>query len=76
MSEPNELFDDILEGADAIAEFMFGNRNKRRRVYHLIDRLPVFRLGNTICARKSSLISMIRDQESNATAPRPRRSIS
>ena len=63
MTDESELYNDLLEGADAIAEFMFGDKAKRRRVYHLMGRLPIFRLGNTICARKSSLLSMIRDQE-------------
>jgi hypothetical protein len=63
MTEQAELHDDLLEGADAIAQFLFGDKTKRRRVYHLMDRLPVFRLGNSVCARKSSLISMIKYQE-------------
>jgi hypothetical protein len=66
MTVQSELRDDLLEGADAIATFIFGDKSKRRRVYHLLDRLPVFRLGNTICARKSSLIAMIEAQEKGA----------
>jgi hypothetical protein len=63
MSSNLQLAGDLLEGADAIAEFMFGTKDKRRRVYHLIGVLPVFRLGNTICARKSALLAMIENQE-------------
>jgi hypothetical protein len=59
----SELHDDLLEGADAIAVFIFGDASKRRKVYHLQDSLPLFRLGNSLCARKSSLISMIEAQE-------------
>ena len=66
MTEQSELCNDLLRGADEIAEFMFGDKSKRRRVYHLMSRLPVFRLGNTVCARKSSLISMIQDQEATS----------
>ena len=29
------LADDLLYGAAAIAEYLFGDRKKRRRVYHL-----------------------------------------
>src|SRR6185369_3272298 len=44
------LSDDLLEGAHAIAEFLFGagdTMRNRRRIYHLVEtsRLPVFRLG-------------------------------
>ncbi|MEH2570661.1 DNA-binding protein [Bradyrhizobium sp. AZCC 2289] len=66
MPSQAELHDDLLEGADAIAEFLFGKKSKRRKVYHLMDKLPVFRLGNSVCARKSSLLSMIEDQEKAA----------
>ena len=43
---------DILYGADGIAEFLFGHRKHRRKVYNLVEttRLPHFRLGATICA--------------------------
>lgn len=62
------LSDDILRGAEAIAEFMLGDPKKRRQVYHLaqMKRLPVFRLGSTLCARRSTLIAWIEDQETNA----------
>ncbi len=66
---PNELADDILRGADAIAEFIFGERGSRRKVYYLAEcsRLPVFRLGSVLCARKSVLIKWISGQESRVT---------
>ena len=59
------LSDDLLYGADAIAEFMFGDRNRRRQIYHLVQngRLPVFKLGATLCARRSTLIAWIEAQE-------------
>jgi hypothetical protein len=52
---PSELADDILEGADAIAEFLFGSREHRRKVDYLAEcsKLPIFRLGSVLCARKS-----------------------
>ena len=60
-----ELSDDILEGADAIARFIFGERGSRRKIYYLVEtsHLPVFRLGAVLCARKSVLMRWIEGQE-------------
>jgi hypothetical protein len=59
-----EFSQDLLRGADSIARFLFGDR-QRRRVYHLVttSNLPVFKLGSTICARRSVLLKWIKDQE-------------
>lgn len=59
------LAPDLLRGADQIAEFLFGDTAERRKVYHLAEtsRLPVFRLGALLCARRSVLIAWIADQE-------------
>jgi hypothetical protein len=64
-SSDTELADDILEGADAIAEFLFGSRSNRRKVYYLAEcsKLPIFRLGSVLCARKSVLLQFIAGQE-------------
>jgi hypothetical protein len=64
------LADDILEGADAIAEFLFGSKDERRRIYYLAEssRLPVFRLGAILCARKSVLLNYITSQENRVLA--------
>ncbi len=61
----NALADDILEGADAIAEFLFGSKESRRKVYYLAEcsKLPIFRLGSVLCARKSVLLGFISGQE-------------
>ena len=60
-AESATLGDDLLHGAEAIAVFVFGNEKHRRKVYHYAGdakvRLPVFRIGNVICARKSKLIA-------------------
>ena len=63
--EVRPLAEDLLRGADAIAEFFFGTRSERRKIYHLAEssRLPVFRMGSVLCARKSRLLSWIEDQE-------------
>jgi hypothetical protein len=68
---PNELADDILEGAESIAEFLFGSREQRRKVYYLAEcsKLPIFRLGSVLCARKSVLLEFISGQESRVLAP-------
>jgi hypothetical protein len=60
------LAEDLLRGADAIAEFVFGARGSRRKIYYLAEcaRLPVFRLGSMLCARRSVLMGWIAGQES------------
>lgn len=62
---PGALAGDVLYGADAIAEFMFGSKDSRRAVYNLIQgkSIPHFRIGATICARKSVLLAWIGEQE-------------
>ncbi len=68
---PNELARDVLEGAEAIAEFLFGSREFRRRVYYLSSRsrLPVYRLGAMLYARKSVLLKFISGQEDAVLLP-------
>lgn len=61
------LAGDLLRGADEIAEFVFGSAKHRRKIYYYATdaklRMPVFRIGNIICARKSTLLEWIRLQE-------------
>lgn len=56
---------DILRGADAIAAHL---GFPRRAIYHLVakGRLPHFRLGDTVCARRSTLARWIEQQEAQA----------
>lgn len=56
---------DLLRGADEIAAFLYGDRAQRRKVYHLAttSKLPIFKLGSMICARRSVLLQWIADQE-------------
>jgi hypothetical protein len=63
-----DVANDILRGADEIAEFLFGSKSYRRRVYNLVARnqLPIFRMGPSICARKSVLLQWIETQERSA----------
>jgi hypothetical protein len=59
---------DLLEGAGQIAAFLFEDPARTRSVYHLAkkEQLPVFRLGATLCARRSRLRAWIEDQENAA----------
>jgi hypothetical protein len=67
MSEET-IADDLLDGAEEIAVFMFGDAKYKRRVYHLAEKgaLPVFRLGSGINARRSVLRQFIADRENEA----------
>jgi hypothetical protein len=69
---PHERAEDLLRGADEIAEFIFGARGGRRKIYYLAEtsHLPVFRLGAVLCARRSVLSSGSRSGKSDATASR------
>ncbi|WP_439373167.1 DNA-binding protein [Bradyrhizobium sp. DASA03120] len=66
----SNIADDLLEGAEEIARFMFGSPGKRRRVYHLAAHsdLPLFRLGEVICGRRSTLLAWIAEREQAAAA--------
>lgn len=59
--------DDLLRGAEEIAEFMFGDRTHRRKIYYLTSDLkkgmPHFKIGSLTCARKSTLLRWIAEQE-------------
>lgn len=67
-----EFAKDLLCGAEEIAEFLYGNREDRRKVYHLVatSTLPVFKLGSQICARKSVLLKWVKDQEERRAGER------
>lgn len=67
--EVRPVSDDLLRGADRIAEYLFGDAGERRKIYHLAEksRLPVFRLGAVLCARRSVLLGWIEKQERRAT---------
>jgi hypothetical protein len=60
-----EFAEDLLRGADEIASYLYGDRELRRKVYHLVatSNLPVFKLGAMICARKSVLLKWVSEQE-------------
>lgn len=62
------LAEDLMSGAGAIAHFIFGNdaEGSRRKVYHAADKLglPCFKLGGTLCARRTTILTWIAKQES------------
>jgi hypothetical protein len=59
------LADDVLRGAEQIADFLFGDRRQTRKIYHIAStsHFPSFRLGAILCARKSKIIEWISAQE-------------
>jgi hypothetical protein len=68
--QPKDSVPVVLHGATAIARFLYGDDpGGRRRVYHLTtevpatERLPVFRMGDVICARRETLLTWIADRE-------------
>lgn len=63
----DNISNDLLRGADAIAAFL---GFPRRAIYHAVSKghLPSFRIGETVCARKSTLTAWIAAQESAARA--------
>lgn len=61
---------DLMSGAEEIAVFLFGSGSEtnRRKVYHAADKLglPCFKIGGTLCARRSTILGWIEKQESAA----------
>lgn len=67
MIEKSERESDVLEGAKSIAEFLFGAGASESRAYTAIRRrLPVYRIGNRLFARKSKITRWIEQQENNS----------
>lgn len=63
----NSIAADLLKGADAIADFLGMDR---RAIYFAVsrNRLPTFRIGSGVFARKSTLLGWIAEQERAAQA--------
>src|ERR1700733_14258398 len=56
------LANDLLRGADEIAEFLFGtSASGRRKIYYLAEctKIPIFRIGSVLHARRSVLLDWI-----------------
>jgi excisionase family DNA binding protein len=60
-----ELGDDILRGASAIADYL---NESERCVYHWTAKgyIPTFKIGALICARKSELDALMRGKKGAA----------
>ena len=69
IEQPLPKAEQPIRGAEAIAEYIFGNRESRRKVYYLAEktRIPIFRLGATLCMRPSAYRSWLESQEARAT---------
>lgn len=64
------LADDMLSGAEQIAVFLYGNRAKRRRIYHLHETtdILIFSVGRILHARRSRLMAWIERNEKSGEA--------
>ena len=62
MTDTSNPSADLLYGAHAIAEFL---GVKQRVAYHLIEtrRIPFFKIGKTVCARRTSLAAKLDEIE-------------
>ena len=70
--KPEDFAGDAMRGGSEIAEFLFGDKKHRKKVFYLAEQgqLPVFRLGTGgIWARKSTLLGYIRMQEDKVLNP-------
>jgi hypothetical protein len=67
ISHSSTLAGDNLFGASAISIFYFGDDSAKnvRRVYHLASKgaLITYKMGETLCARKSTILKNIEEQE-------------
>lgn len=61
-ADNDNLAGDVLQGAAAIARY---TGFKQRTIYHLAATggLPCFKLGDLVCARKSTVTAWIKSQE-------------
>jgi hypothetical protein len=69
--KPSEDTDEpVIEGAAAIAEFIYRSRETRyrRKIYYLAEtsKIPIHRLGSTLCLRPSAYKSWIAGQEARS----------
>ncbi len=62
---------DILTGAKEIARFL-GMTPRQVSWHHEQGNLPTFLMGRTVCARKSTLVQWVEDQERESREARKR----
>jgi len=66
MAGNDQLASDVLRGAAAIAEFLYGDAGERPKVYRNAARYTFWREGAVICARRSTLMAEIAEREAAA----------
>ena len=76
LESPNvspDIASDLLLGAEAIAEFLYGSKQARGKVYHLrrSSNVPIGYLGSQLCARRSRLTEWIKAQEDKNANKQP-----
>ncbi len=66
-SQNQSLADDVLRGAEAIAQF---TGDDPRRIYYLgtTGALPIFKIGDSLCMRKSRYLQMVEELENASLA--------
>jgi hypothetical protein len=67
-ASPPLLAHDVLRGAAAIAEFLYGDPKDRQKVYRNSAGYSYWREGAVICARKSTLLREIAEREATRRA--------
>ena len=63
------LADDLLLGAQQIAEFVFGDSSKQRKVYPLREELGLFYVGGQLAGLKSALTARMAEKAAAAAEP-------
>ncbi len=65
---------DLLHSCAAIAEYL-NIRERQARHYHQKGHLPTFKIGRSICARKSTLLRWMEEQERGIRLQNPYNSV-
>ncbi|MEI6560262.1 MAG: hypothetical protein WCO00_17830 [Rhodospirillaceae bacterium] len=62
-ASPHGLID--VHGAGEASQVLYGSDKYKRRVYRLAEKgaIPVFKVGGTLCARRSTLLAWVEAQE-------------
>jgi hypothetical protein len=63
MADKDQLASDVLRGAAAIAEYLYGDAGERQKVYRNAAGYSFWREGAVICARRSTLLAEIAERE-------------
>jgi hypothetical protein len=66
MSQKSRAGDDLLIGADAIADYL-GISIRTARGFITNKTLPVFKLSGRVCAKKSTIDALVAERESAGT---------